>query len=56
MENITEEQFDSYEDVRLSGVTNMFDVRTVSDLSGLDREIILIIMNNYGNLKEKFKR
>jgi hypothetical protein len=55
MENITEEQFKAYESVRLSGATNMFDVRVVSDLSGLCRDTILLIMDNYGQLKEKFK-
>ena len=56
MENITQEQFNSYEEVRLSGATNMFDVRMVSDISGLCRDVVLLIMNNYGELKEKFKK
>jgi len=30
---ITERQFIAYEDVRESGITNMFDTKTVSDLS-----------------------
>ena len=55
MENITKEQFNSYEDVRLSGVTNMFDVKTVSNLSGLDRATILIIMDKYAEIKKKFE-
>ena len=29
MEKITKEQFEAYEDVRVSGVTNMFDVKKV---------------------------
>ena len=37
MAEITEEQFEAYVDVQESGVTNMFDVRTVSDLSGLEK-------------------
>jgi hypothetical protein len=56
MENITQEQFKAYESVRRSGVANMFDVRVVSDLSGLCRNTILLIMKNYEELKEKFKR
>lgn len=56
MENITEEQFKAYESVRRSGATNMFDVRVVSDLSGLCRDTILFIMKNYEALKKKFKR
>ena len=54
MEKITQEQFESYEDVRESGVTNMFDVKTVGQLSGLEKEEIMTIMKNYGQLKEKY--
>ena len=54
MELITKEKFEAYVDVQESGVTNMFDVRTVSMLSGLDREEIMAIMKNYSNLKEKY--
>jgi len=51
---ITKEDFAAYEDVRSSGVTNMFDVKTVSMLSGLDRETIIEIMENYSDLMEKY--
>ena len=54
MEKITQEQFESYEDVRESGVTNMFDVKTVGELSGLEKEEIMTIMTNYGTLKDKY--
>jgi hypothetical protein len=54
MESITKEKFEAYVDVQESGVTNMFDVRTVGMLSGLDREEIMAIMQNYNNLKEKY--
>ena len=54
MEKITKEQFEAYVDVQMSGVTNMFDVRTVGDLSGLEKEEILTIMQNYGELKDKY--
>jgi hypothetical protein len=54
MESITKEKFEAYVDVQESGVTNMFDVRTVGMLSGLDREEIMAIMQNYSNLKEKY--
>lgn len=53
-ENITKEQYESYEDVRASGVTNMFMVSTVSDYSGLDRDTITSIMKNFSYLMEKF--
>ena len=54
MTEITQEQFEAYVDVQESGVTNMFDVKTVSQLSGLEKEQIMKIMTNYGTLKEKY--
>ena len=51
---ITQDQFDAYEDVRESGVTNMFNVTVVSDYSGLNREDIMTIMKNYSTLNEKY--
>ena len=54
MTEITKEQFEAYVDVQESGVTNMFDVRTVSQLSGLEKEEIMTIMKSYGELKEKY--
>ena len=47
---ITKDEFQAYEYVRESGVTNMFDVRNVQMLSGLDRETIMAIMKNYQEL------
>jgi len=52
--NITKEEFDAYENVRASGVTNMFAVNVVEDLSGLSRDKIIFIMKNYGELKKKY--
>ena len=54
LSEITKEQFEAYVDVQESGVTNMFDVRTVGQLSGLEKEQILTIMTNYGELKDKY--
>ena len=51
---ITEQQFQAYEDVRVSGVTNMFAVNVVSDLSGLERNEILFIMQHYEELCKKY--
>ena len=51
---ITQEQFEAYVDVQMSGVTNMFDVRTVSALTGLDRNEIMTIMSNYRELDKKY--
>ena len=52
--NITQDEFDAYEDVRQSGVINMFDVSTVSDYSGLSRQQIMTIMKNYSELNDKY--
>ena len=54
MNNITQDEFESYEDVRESGVTNMFNVSVVSDYSGLSREKIIDIMSNYQALCIKY--
>jgi len=51
---ITQEQFESYEDVRESGVTNMFNLRVVQQLTDLTVEQIKEIMHNYEELKEKY--
>ena len=52
--NITQDQFDAYESVRESGITNMFNVAVVSDYSGLNRQEIMTIMKNYSTLQEKY--
>jgi len=54
MENITQDEFDAYEDVRESGVTNMFNVSVVSDYSGLSRDKIITIMKSYEALYGKY--
>ena len=54
MEKITKEQFEAYVDVQESGITNMFDVKTVGQLSGLEKEQIMTIMQSYGELKDKY--
>ena len=54
MEKITQEQFEAYVDVQESGITNMFDVKMVQSLSGLEKEQIMTIMQHYGELKEKY--
>jgi len=51
---ITREQFTAYVRVQKSGVTNMFDIRNVTALTGLDKEQCLEIMSNYGELEEKY--
>jgi|TARA_R100001530_G_scaffold19886_1_gene16672 hypothetical protein len=53
---ISEEQFQTYEDVRSSGATNMFDVPMVMQLVGgiLSKKEILTIMDNYLELIKKY--
>ena len=51
---ITQEDFEAYEDVRESGVTNMFNTSVVSDYSGLSRDKIIGIMTHYSDLKLKY--
>tara|TARA_R100001510_G_C7499848_1_gene103999 strand:+ start:406 stop:579 length:174 start_codon:yes stop_codon:yes gene_type:complete len=51
---ITQDDFQAYEDVRESGVTNMFNTSVVSDYSGLSRDKIVSIMQNYGALYDKY--
>ena len=51
---ITKEMFLDYEDVRQSGATNMCDVATVRNLSGLEKEEIRDIMQNYAKYEKEF--
>ena len=52
--NITQDEFDAYVEVQMSGVTNMFNVSVVSDYSGLSRDKIITIMENYNTLAERY--
>ena len=54
MNKITKEQFQSYLDVQKSGVTNMFYIGTVEEYSGLERNVVIDIMQNYDKLLEKY--
>ena len=54
MAEITKEQFETYVNVQMSGITNMFNVKLVGELSGLEKEQIMKIMTNYGELKDKY--
>ena len=51
---VTRDEFEAYTDVQHSGVTNMFDVRTVSELSGLGRPKIMEIMEKYDIYERKY--
>lgn len=52
---ISKEDYEAYESVRQSGVTNMFDVRTVMQLSGLSRDMIMKIMKNYTEARKVYE-
>tara|TARA_R110002153_G_scaffold143730_1_gene294853 strand:+ start:512 stop:721 length:210 start_codon:yes stop_codon:yes gene_type:complete len=51
---ITKDQFESYVRVQKSGVTNMFDIRTVTSLTSLFRHQVIEIMENYDKLEKKY--
>ena len=53
----TKEQFQEYVNIRNSGVTNMFDVRFICDISVTDltREICLYIMQHFGELADEYQ-
>ena len=51
---ITKAEFEAYEAVRTSGVTNMFAIGIVSELSGLENQTIKDIMKNYGELCKQY--
>ena len=55
---MTKEKFVVYEEIRESGLTNMFAVNAVVQFSfgELTRENCLDIMKNYSEYKEKFLR
>ena len=52
----TKEQFKDYVFIQKSGVTNMWAIKTVCDLSttGLTTDICLYIMDHYSELKEEY--
>ena len=51
---ITKKEFMSYEEVRVMGRTNMFHLINVMALSGLSREKIIKIQENYRELSDKY--
>ena len=46
--------FVKFLDCRDSGVTNMFDLRNVTAITGLSKEQIMYIMKNFDKLEEKY--
>lgn len=55
MDEITKEDFEAYVRVQMSGVTNMWAVNIVEELSGLSKEKIMTIMSSYSDLKDKWE-
>jgi len=53
---ITRDEFERYEAVRRSGVTNMWDIRLVSRLAKLEEEKVLDIMKHYNELVQLYPR
>ena len=53
--SITKEDFEAYCEVQESGVTNMLNVRLVSQLSGLDKDQVMHIIRNYGELQAEYR-
>ena len=53
---VTRDEFEAYTNVQHSGITNMFDVRTVSELSGLGRPKIMEIMEKYDIYWKKYNK
>ena len=56
MNEITEDQFSAFEEVKASGVTNMIDAQKVAELTHdfLNRKQVLIILAHYHKLDEKY--
>ena len=56
MNEITEDQFSAFEEVRASGETNMFDTIKVAELTDgfLDRKQIVAIISSYDKLDKKY--
>ncbi len=52
---ISKNEFKAYTNVQMSGVTNMFDVRTVESISGLSKAKIMDIMKNYEQYDKTFQ-
>lgn len=51
---ITKDEFEKYQKIQFSGVTNMFDVRFVSELTGLSYDKIIYIMKHYKEINEQY--
>lgn len=53
---VTATDFGKYSAVQRSGVTNMFDTKVVTALTGLSKEKIAYIMKHYAELNAKYNK
>lgn len=58
MESVNKEEFKTYERIRQSGITNMFDIPKVIELSFgvLNKDKIIMIMRDYSELKSIYMK
>ena len=54
--DITAYEYAQYEVCRESGVTNMFDVTNVMNITGLDKQTIMDIISNNDYLRAKYSK
>ena len=54
IDGISREKFESYEQVRQSGVTNMFNVSLVCELAEITKSECFYIMKHYSQLAQSF--
>jgi len=54
MDQITEQDFKDFVEVRNGGLTNMMMTANVSALSGLSRETVMGILTNFDALSDKY--
>ena len=54
--NVSAKDFGKYLAIQRSGATNMFDIKVVKSLTGLSKEKLLYIMDNYSELYEKYNK
>lgn len=55
-ELINASDFINYVELQQEGCINMFDIKGVEELTGLNKEQILFIMKEYDNLTKKYKK
>ena len=51
---VNKQEFLAYEEMRLSGVTNVLDIKAVMMITGLEKPKIMYIFKNYSGLKKEY--